>query len=29
VTRYLVADEMLEAPQVAGQTLGEPVAEFA
>ena len=26
---YLVAEEMLEAAQVGGKALGEPVAEFA
>jgi hypothetical protein len=29
VTGYLVAEEMLEAAQVGGQSLGEPVTEFA
>jgi hypothetical protein len=29
VTRYLVAEEMLEAAQVGGKALGESVAEFA
>jgi hypothetical protein len=29
VTGYLVAEEILEATQVGGKALGEPVAEFA
>jgi hypothetical protein len=29
VAGYLVAEEMLEAAQVGGKGLGEPVAEFA
>jgi hypothetical protein len=29
VTRHLVPEQMLEAAQVGGQALGEPVAEFA
>jgi hypothetical protein len=28
VIGYLVAEEMLEAVQVCGETFGEPVAEF-
>ena len=28
MTGYLVAEEMLEAAQVGGKALGEPVAEF-
>jgi hypothetical protein len=28
VTGYLVPEEMLEAAQVGGEALGEPVAEF-
>jgi hypothetical protein len=29
VTRHLVAEEILEAAQVGGKALGEPVAELA
>ena len=29
MTGYLVAEQMLEAVQVGGKALGEPVAEFA